>query len=295
MAVIAKRASLGLPGAQVACMRFAVGVLAVLVGWACRLVPLRPVSYRWLFVRGLFGSFAVLLFFTAIEKLPVGTATLLTYTAPVFTVIFAALFLDEKMTFGAVLALAFTFLGVVLVVRGNTPSPVPLAAPLSSLSHPAVRPAWSLGFGVWEACGLGSAIMSGGAVTTIRYARRFDGAWEIFGAFCVVGMLATAPFAILAWRWPSPEQWLLLVAVGLIAVVGQVLFTVALRDVTAAVYGVVSQLAPITALALGALVYGDHLGVLGLVGSAITVAGVAWSIYATSTATPVQPVEDPAA
>ena len=289
MAVVAKRAAVRLPGAQVAFLRFSIGVVAVLVAWLGGL-RIKPVSYRWLLVRGGFGSLAVLLFFTAIEKLPVGTATLLTYTAPVFTVVFAALFLDEKMTLGAVAALALTFFGVVLVVRGNAP-PAPLSGIGPGMSP--VQSAW--GFGVWQACGLTSALMSGAAVTTIRHARKFDGAWEIFGAFCLVGMLATAPFALPRWRSPTGHEWALLLAVGLIAVVGQVLFTIALRDVTAAVYGVLSQLAPVTALVLGALVLGDALRPLAALGSVITLGGVAWSIAAASRATRSSTVRQPSA
>ena len=60
------------------------------------------------------------------------------------------------------------------------------------------------------------------------------------------------------------------------------MFTMALREVRAATYGVVSQLAPITALTLGVLAYRDPINSMMLVGSAITVSGVAYSVYASA-------------
>jgi hypothetical protein len=50
-----------------------------------------------LIYRGVFGGLAVLLYFLAIAHIPVGLATLLIYTAPVWSATFAALFIDEPV------------------------------------------------------------------------------------------------------------------------------------------------------------------------------------------------------
>ena len=76
-------------------MRFAVGVV-VCAGAATRL-RLRPNNRRGLFWRGVFGGAAVACYFVAIAHLTVGMATLLNYTSPVFTALFAWLFLDEHI------------------------------------------------------------------------------------------------------------------------------------------------------------------------------------------------------
>ncbi|MSP60743.1 MAG: DMT family transporter [Myxococcales bacterium] len=256
MAFIAKQATLRLPGPEVAFVRFLIGLGAVAVAVALG-IRLRPVNWFGLFLRGLFGGIAVLLYFITIEKLPVGTATLLNYTAPVFTALFAALFLGEKVALVTAGALIVTFAGVVLVLHGH-------AAP------------GRLGIGPWEVAGLASALLSGAAVTTIRAVRRTDGSWEIFGAFCVVGAAVTAPQAVGRWVAPAPRDWALLVAVGLVSVLAQVLFIHALRYVRAATSGVISQLTPVTALVLGIALLHEPARALALVGSAITLAGVAW-------------------
>jgi drug/metabolite transporter (DMT)-like permease len=256
MAFVAKRVSARLPGPEVAFVRFVIGIAAVAVAVAAG-TRLRPVNWVGLALRGLFGGVAVLLYFMAIQHLPVGTATLLNYTAPVFTALFARLFLGEHASPRTIAALFITFTGVVLVLHGN-------AAP------------GELGFGRWQACGLASAVLSGAAITTIRAVRRTDGSWEIFGAFCVVGALATAPQGLGGWRAPDRTESVLLLGVGLLAVLAQVLFIHALRYVRAATSGVISQLTPVTALLLGVVFLAEPVSALSLFGSALTLAAVAW-------------------
>src|SRR5437667_460281 len=70
---------------------------------------------------GAFGGAAVLCYFLAIEHLNVGMATLLNYTAPVFTALWAWLFLGERIGRGTLGALALTTSGVALVIVGNAP------------------------------------------------------------------------------------------------------------------------------------------------------------------------------
>lgn len=263
MALLVKQASARLPGAEVAFARFAVGLAAVLATVAAG-VRLRPVNFRGLFLRGVFGSIAVLLYFAAISRLPVGTATLLTYTAPVFTALFASLFLGERVTVATAIALFAALLGVALVIVGRAP-----------------QGRLGLGLGLGEICGLASAVFSGAAVTTIRAVRRSDGSWEIFAAFCLVGVACTAPWALSAWVAPTAREWIVLVAVGLVSVLAQGLFIFALRYVAAATSGVISQLTPATALLLGVVLFDDPLSGLMLGGAAITLGAVAWSARST--------------
>jgi drug/metabolite transporter (DMT)-like permease len=211
---------------------------------------------RWglLILRGVLGGTAVLFYFLAISHLPVGTATLLNYTAPIFTTTFAALFLDEAVTPATLVALVAASFGVCLVVYGQ---------------GRALGGAY-----VWLAIGLISAVISGGAIATIRAARRTEGAWEVFLSVCVVGALFNAPLALHGWKAPTPGGWALLATVGLLATVAQLLLTHALATVEAASAGIISQLTVVTALALGHFMDGEPFGLLSVVGGALTLAGV---------------------
>lgn len=127
----------------------------------------------------------------------------------------------------------------------------------------------------WQLVGLLSALCSGVAVTAIRAARRTDGAWEVFTAVGLLGMLCTGPFAFAGWRAPSTGMWILLVAVGLVAATAQLLMTHALGAVDAASAGIIGQLTVVTALALGHTFDGEPFTALSMLGALLTIAGVA--------------------
>jgi drug/metabolite transporter (DMT)-like permease len=255
MAFLAKRTTHALDGAQTAFVRFLIGLAIVATHFAVR--RQRPVVVRrdLLFMRGFFGGTAVLLYFSSLHELPVGTATLLNYTAPIFSATFAAIFLGEALPRLRVIAMAVAASGVTLVVLGQ---------------GRALGGAYG-----WQALGLLSAVFSGIAITSIRAARRTDGAWEVFGAFCFIGALVTAPFALARWHAPSAELWLLLGAVGSLAAVAQVLMTHALVAVDAASAGIVGQLTVVTALVLGHANDGEPFTPMSFIGACLTLVGVA--------------------
>src|SRR5262249_21174655 len=187
---------------------------------------------------------------------PVGAATLLNYTAPVSTALWAALFLGERIGRRAVGALAITTAGVALVVTGGNGA--------------------QIGLGRWTLVGCLSSVLSGAAVATIREVRRTDGPWEIFAAFCLVGAGVTAPFALGGWVRPSTGEWAMLLTVGVLSVVAQIMMTWALRWLRAGIAGILMQLTPVAALALGWVIFDERVAGLAALGAAVTVGGVSW-------------------
>lgn len=259
MAFIAKLASAHLSGSQVAFVRFIVMLLPLV---AVPRLARKAVEFErldLLLYRGVFGGVAVLLYFLAIEHIPVGIATLFNYSSPIFSVAFAALFLGERVDRRLVLPLALALTGLVLVSTGGTGTAFHL--------------------GIWAWAGIGSSVLSGAALAAIRAARRSEGSWSIYGSFSLCGLLATAPFALATFRRPTPVEWLLLLGVGVASVAAQLLMTWAYRWVTNLQAGVVSQLTVVVAMLLGVVFLGDRLAALQVLGSALTltgVIGVAW-------------------
>lgn len=263
MAYLTKHATARLGGAQAAFIRFVIGALVAGAQAGVRKQALRPNRWDLLVARGVLGGVAVLLYFMALSKIPVGTATLLHYTAPIWTAGFAALFLHERLRRPTVIALAVALAGVALVVYGQGKA-------LGGV------------FG-WQLLAVGSAVVSGAAVTTIRAARRHDGAWEIFMSMCVIGMLCTAPFAFANWGEPTSREWLLLVSMGLVAVVAQILMTHAFGALPAATGGIIQQLTVGTALFLGVLVDNEPLTGLSAAGVLLTLGGVSLAARVSAT------------
>lgn len=264
MAFLAKLASARIDGAQVAMVRFAVSLVPIVFSPAFRRAALTFQRLDILFIRGVFGGIAVLLYFVAIEHIPVGVATLLNYTSPVFGGLFAAAFIGERIRGRVAIPLAIALAGVFLVVH----------------SHAA--PSELLGFGRWELAGLGSAVCSGAALTAIRVARRTEGSWSIFASLSLFGLLSTAPFAVRAWVWPSATDWLLLAGVGIVSIFAQIPMTHAYRFVETMAAGAMSQIGVVVSMALGAVFLAEEVTLLTVVGTILTIGGVTLVVRSTT-------------
>ena len=275
MAMVARLVSSTIPGHQIALVRFATGVVVVAIASVVLRIDLRPRRWGWLVSRGVFGGAAVLLYFQCIEKVGVGIATLLNYTAPVWSLTFAWLFLRERPRRHAGVALALTLVGVALVASGRTG-------------------AWRLG--VWEMVGVFSAVLSGMAITSIRATRRPDpdgrpieNSWTVFASFTILGALTTLPTVIPpfgAWIAPTPQEWILLTACSLLSVAAQLLMTSALGCLTAVGLGIINQNTVVLTLAGGWLFFDEAISTRSGVGGLLTIAGVLWSVVAERVSVP---------
>ena len=263
MAMATKLAARRIPGSELAMIRFGAGVVAAAVGTLAGHVRIRPQRWGWLFTRGLFGGVAVLTYFMCIQRVPVGVATLLNQTQPIYTMLFAWLLLRERPTRAAVVALPLTTAGTILIVG--------------------VRVA-QLHVGWGEALGIISAVTSGVAVTAIRAARRDQGngqpgdsAWSVFFSFTALGFLVTAP-AVLPpfghWLAPTPTEWAWVAVVGVAGVSAQLIMTDALRHIGGATAGIIAQLVVLLTMAGGAVFFGDRITLSLLIGGALTLTGV---------------------
>jgi drug/metabolite transporter (DMT)-like permease len=261
MAFFTRLAVRTLPGDEVAFLRFALMLLPLLFVPGLARKALTYERLDLLFYRGVFGGVAVLLFFLAIEHMPVGNATLLNYSAPIFSVLFASIFLGEPVRWQVLLPGSLALAGVALVTGAFRAGGL--------LAH----------FGRWELGGLVSAVLSGAAVAAIRAARRTESSWSIYASFTLFGLLATAPFAVLRWRTPAASDWIWLLLIGATSVGAQLLMTYAYRWVTNVQSGAMSQVTVLLAYALGALFLGEPFGGEQIAGSALTLIGVIGVIW----------------
>lgn len=261
MALAAKLAADGLSGDQIAFLRFAVMLLPLLLipGVARQALTFQRLDL--LFYRGVFGGTAVLLYFLALAHIPVGIATLLNYSAPIFSVTFASFFLGERADRRLLVPLAAALAGMALAAGGG-----------AGLGGP-------LRFGIWEAVGLASSVLSGAAVAAIRAARRTEGSWAIYGSFTLFGLLAAAPFGLSGFRAPTISQWLLLGVVGLMSVIAQLLMTYSYRWVTNLQAGVIAQLTVVLTLFFGVAFLGDRLSPLQIFGCLLALSGVVGVVW----------------
>jgi drug/metabolite transporter (DMT)-like permease len=268
MAFTAKVATARLGGPEVAMLRMGVGLLPCLLVPRYRHAALHYNRLGLILLRGFFGGLAVMLYFIAIQHINVGVATLLNYTAPIWSGTFSMLFIGERFSARVLLPLPIALAGVFLVV------------------HAHAAPGDILGFGRWELVGATSAVASGVAVTAIRAARRSENSWSVYASFCLLGMFVSMPLGIAQWKTPTGNEWLWILATAVLAMGAQLLMTFSLRWVDAMTVGVISQLAVLVSMTLGILLLGDHLSLASAIGSALCIGGVAGVTYVTSLSKP---------
>lgn len=272
MAVGTKRATRTFPGPQVALVRFLTGVAITALAVVTGSVSIRPRRWGWLLTRGLFGGSAVVAYFMSIQAVPVGVATLLNQTQPVYTMLFSWVLLAERPRRGALAALGLTMTGVVIIVG------------FRHLEFHASR---------GELLGVFSAIASGIAVTAIRAARRGhdDGhppetAWTVFASFTWLGALVTLPFVfppLGRWISPSPGAWAMLLGVGVVSVAAQLIMTHALGHLTGVQGGIIAQLTVPMTIFLGMALFDERLTASFVAGAVLTLSGVMMAIGTAAT------------
>jgi drug/metabolite transporter (DMT)-like permease len=260
MSVAARSLSGQLGAAQIALIRFAIGLVLVLGVRAVR-PGLVTMQRPWLlFWRGLFGGVAVLLYFVAIGRLGAGLATMLNYTFPLWAALFAAMTLDERVGRRGLTGMALATGGLVVAVGP------------SSLTRLLDGSGASAGLGL--AAGLVSSVFGGAATTVVRAARRTESALAVFGGFCLVGALVCLPFALADWRPIQFQSGGMLLLVGLLSFGAQVLFTWSLKYVPAGTGSLTTQLTIVSSYALAALVLGEAVPAHALGGGALVLVGV---------------------
>lgn len=269
MGAFAKLASQQMSSLEVVFFRNLSGV--ILVGIAVLKKPMTHVGGKpWLlFFRGFMGFSALLAFFYNIAHISLGDAMTYSKTSPIFTAIFAWLFLSEKLSFRAWGAVIIGFVGILFITQPS-----------------------GLGFSKYDLLGIFSGIGAALAYTSIRELRRFYDTRAIVLSFMGVGTLGPIVLFIVSeyvhvkeldfllgeFVIPQGIMWLYLLGMGIFATISQVLMTKAYGETKAGIVGAVSYTNILFSILVG-LMLGDALpslttsfGIVLIVSSGLLVA-----------------------
>jgi drug/metabolite transporter (DMT)-like permease len=241
MSVLVKRAGQRLPVEMLVLAR---GVVTLVLSYGIlRSRGIAPWGNdrKRLILRGVFGTGGLACFFYAITVLPLAEVTVIHYLNPVITAVLAAVLLRERVGWGLALALTSAVAGMLLVTR-----PGLLFSSATSLAPLGV------------AAAVGGAIFSACAYVTVRRVTRTDDPHVVVFYFPVVAVPVTLPFAISAWIWPRPSEWLLLLGIGVVTQVAQVMLTQGLALVPAGRGTTVGYIQIVFAAVLGGLLFDER-------------------------------------
>ena len=202
--------------------------------------------------------------FTALGLLPLPEATALSYAAPLLTVIFAAMFLGERVRAFRLTAVFVGLVGVVIVLLPNLT--VGLGDASAAQSVGAMAALLGAVFAALAQVFVRKLIHTEKTTTIVFY----------FSLTAAVLSLATLPFG---WVVPVPREAVLLVGAGLLGGIGQILLTESYRHAETAVIAPFEYVSMLLALVLGYTIFSEVPTRPMLIGAALIVAAGLFIIW----------------
>jgi drug/metabolite transporter (DMT)-like permease len=241
-------------------------LLAIVAAWRGKLLPLR--EYPW----GAIAVLAVALFglpyvltYSAETQLDSGLVSVLFGTFPFFTFLFGALMIGERATPLVWVGAAGAFAGVAIIsLTGDVRGSIPYAL-----------------------CAVAGAAFSAYGNVFAKQNSRYDPLITLPPSMILSGLVFTAAGSLVERTdWHAVLGLQSLGALLYLAICGSgvafFLMMWLLARIPAYVVGFATLIFPIIALAAGALLGGEHVGLRELLGSALVIGGLALTIIPTS-------------
>lgn len=260
MSALIKAASEHVPPGQAVFFRSLFAIPVILIWLALRhdlrtgLKVISPMGHVW---RGVVGTTAMGMGFAGLALLPLPEVTALGYAAPLLVVVFAAMFLNERVGIFRIGAVALGLIGVTII----------LSPRLTTLSGPEVQTAEALG----AILVLMSAVCAALAQIYIRKLVQTEKTAAIVFYFSVTATclsLLTLPFG---WVWPTMGEATLLVLAGLLGGTAQIFLTSAYRFADASVLAPFDYASMLFALVIGYVFFGEVPTEAMLVGAGLII------------------------
>jgi len=231
MGAFAKLASESMSSLEVVFFRNIAGV--IIVGFAVLKKPMQHQGGKpfLLFFRGFMGFTALLAFFYNIAHISLGDAMTYSKTSPIFTAIFAWMFLHEKLSYKAWIAVFVGFIGILFITQPS-----------------------GVGFSKYDMLGIFSGVGAALAYTSVRELKAYYDTRAIVLSFMVIGTIGPVllflispylhfkelDFMLGTFVMPHGIVWAYLLAIGIFATLSQILMTKAYGETKAGIVGAVS-------------------------------------------------------
>jgi len=235
---------------------FAASAVFVVLVAQKRLFQLKLKGHRGLMIlRGAGLTINWLMFFCAIRFTTIANAVLLTYTAPVFIVLWSPMFLKEKTESKTVFSLILSMVGITLIVF----------------------PGLKIGAGTHlfgMICALGSAITYALIVIVNKYLlNEYTPASLVFYE-SFISFFILVPFMFVNFSRPTGGELLILIIMGVVnTALAAFLYTSGLKQVKAQHAGVLAYLDPLTAMVLAILFLSEIPTVYTVIGGVLILIG----------------------
>lgn len=210
---------------------------------------------KLLLLRGLFGFFGLLLYFTTVKHMPLASAVTIQYLSPIFSTILAIYILKQPMQPIKWLFYIIAFVGVFLVKGFDTRVDTLMLI-----------------------LGIGSAIFSGLAYNMIGKLKGQDDPRVIVMYFPLVTIPLIIVPTIMYWETPTALEWVYLIGMGVSTQLAQLYMTWAFQAENIGKVAIFQYLGMVYALLLGYFLFDESFNLLSFTGMMLLVGGVVLSV-----------------
>jgi drug/metabolite transporter (DMT)-like permease len=248
MGAFAKALSESMSSVEIVFFRNLAGVL--LIGISIYKLPLKGEGGKFwlLFFRGFIGFCALLMFFYNIANISLAEAMTFSKTSPIFTAIFAFIFLKEKLYTKGWIGVFLGFIGILFITKFT--------------GENLDKTDW---LGVLS--GVGAAL----AYTSIRELKRYYDTRAIVLSFVLIGTIGpmilmaisevysseTFDFMFAKFVMPSGSDWIYIVLLGVFSTFAQLFMTKAYSYTKAGIVGTISYSNIVFSTVVGVVLLGD--------------------------------------
>lgn len=204
-----------------------------------------------LVARGVAGAFALMIYFTLIQQIPLATAATLQYLAPIFTAIIGIFLVKERVHPLQFVFFAVAFAGV-LIVQGFDQR--------ISTTHLIM--------------GVTTSVFMGLAYNFIRKLKTSEHPLVIIFYFPLVMFPISAVWSSLVWVQPQGTDWLYLIAVGVITQIAQYFMTKSYQSAELSKVSILNYIGLIYALLFGYFLFDETFNLMTYLGMALVLTGV---------------------
>jgi len=244
-----------IPAVEIILFRSIVSFIMSGVALKYQRVPLLGTNRKILLIRGLAGAIALIMFFITLQEIPLASAVTLMFLSPIFTTILGIWIVKEKVNPLQWLFFAISFGGIVMIKGFDTRISIEMAL-----------------------LGIGAAFFSGVAYNMIRKLKTSEHPLVIIFYFPLVTLPIVAIYSGFNWVMPVGEEWIILLAIGVLTQVAQFFMTKSYQSEELAKVANINFIGIIYALGFGYVLFDETFNLLTYLGMTAVLVGVVLNV-----------------
>lgn len=245
-----------IPAIEIVFFRAAVSFILSYAMLEYKGIPKLGNNHKFLFLRGFFGVFSLILYFYTLKEMPLASAVTIQYLSPIFTSLLAVYTLGEIMTKRQWLFLLVSFAGVLLIKGVDTRISL-----------------------MYLAMGVGSALFSSLAYNSVRRLKDTEHPLVVVFYFPLVALPVTFIFTLMQWTTPIGNEWIFIVLMGIFTQMAQYCMTRAVQVAELSSISYLNYLGIIYALGLGFVFFDERFSTIALIGMVLVMSGILLNLY----------------